>query len=159
MSRKLDGWTASALLLMLLSLGLPWSSPGVTAGTYLPGYLSPSYCSTNYLDGTMDCTYSYYTPGIYLPGYVVGGAPGYVTAARIYIAVAVALVLFGHSRASRALVTVAIVTAAAAVAVVGSELRSGSLVLLLSVGCLLMARRRTTGPTAARWQAEQRVAG
>lgn len=159
MSRKLDGWTASALLLMLLSLGLPWSSPGVTAGTYLPGHLAPSYCSSNYLDGTMDCTYSYYTPGIYLPGYVVGGDPGYVTAARVFIAVAFALVLFSHRQTSRALLTAALVTAAASVALVGGELRSGPLVLLASIGCLLMARQPSTPSPTSGWQDRQRAAG
>lgn len=159
MSRKLDGWSGSALLLMLLSLGLPWSSPGITAGTYLPGYLSPSYCSNNYYDGTMDCTFSTYTPGIYLPGYPVGGSPGYVTAARVFIAVAFALVLLGRRRASRALVTAAIVIAAAAVGVVGSELRSGSLVLLASIGCLVMARQRATPSPVSGWQDGQRAAG
>lgn len=143
MRRPLDGWTGSALLLMPLSLGLPWSSAGVTPGTYLPGYFQPSYCSTNYVDGTLDCTYSYFTPGMYFPGLTVGGAPGYATSARVLIAAAFVLVLMARSRGSRQLARVAVVTAAAAVVLVGSELRSGPLVLLASIGCLLMAARRS----------------
>ncbi|MBA2716102.1 MAG: hypothetical protein H0U51_03460 [Propionibacteriales bacterium] len=159
MSGRLGGWTGWALLLMVVSLGLPWSSAGATAGTYLPGYLSPSYCYTNYYDGTMDCTYSSYSPGFYLPGYVVGGAPGYATAARVFIAVAFALVLFSHRQKSQALLTAALVTAAASVALVGGELRSGPLVLLASISCLLMARQRSTPSPTSGWQDRQRAAG
>lgn len=147
MSRRLDGWTGSALLLMLLSLGLPWSSTSVTAGTLLPGYLEPSYCSTDYVDGTVYCTYGTYTPGMYLPGLTVGGAPGYLTSARVLVAAAVALVVVARRRGSRELVRVAVVTAGAAIVLVGSELRSGPLVLLVAIGCLLMAERRSAVPT------------
>lgn len=140
---RLDGWTGSALLLMVLSLGLPWSSTTLTAGTYLPGYLQPSYCSTNYLYGTVDCTYSYYTPGMYFPGLVVGGAPGFQTSARVLVAGAFALLLLARRRASHQLAVGAVIAAAAAVVLAGRELRSGPLVLLVAIGCLVMAQRRT----------------
>lgn len=127
-----------------------------------PRYLSPSYCTPDYYSGITSCTYGSYTPGIFLPG--SGGAPGYATAARVFVAAAMGLLwLAGRATSTsvrRHRLLAAAVVAAAGAAVAGSAARSGAVVMLLSVGCLAVALRRDASAsdpvTGAAGQAGQR---
>jgi len=103
-SSDLDGWAAAALLLAVLSMGLPWAG-GIqgSGGAVLVGYQSP---------------------------------------ARVFVAAALVLVTLGWRRGSRALAWAGFAMGMASVAIDGSQLRSGALVMLIALGCLATAIRR-----------------
>ena len=66
--------------LLCLSLGLPW---GTASSLRLgPGWFTPSFCTTNFADGTMDCTPAYYSPGMRLDVFEVAGA---ASPARLFL--------------------------------------------------------------------------
>jgi hypothetical protein len=102
--RRLDGWVVTALLLAVLSVGLPWTGGSQGSGNeVLVGYQSP---------------------------------------ARVLVAAALVFVALGWRRASRPLAWTGFAMGMTAVAIDGSQLRSGALVMLIALGCLATAIRR-----------------
>jgi hypothetical protein len=80
--------------LLVLSLGLPWLQTIGTAGTYLPGYVTPGFCSTSFdADGWAfsSCTPMTVSPGFPLPGTAGSVTTGASHPARFGIAWAVVL--------------------------------------------------------------------
>jgi hypothetical protein len=60
-----------AVGLLVLALGLPWLQTIGTSGTYLPGYITPGFCTTTYgYDGyaTSECSPMTVGVGMSLPG-------------------------------------------------------------------------------------------
>jgi hypothetical protein len=105
---RLDGLAVTALVLAVLSIGLPWAV-GVQAsgGAVVVGYESP---------------------------------------ARVLIAAALVLVVLGWRHGSRPLAWAGFALGIASVAIDGSQLRSGALVMLIAMGCLATAIRRAPFP-------------
>jgi len=104
----LDRWPAAALLLAVLSMGLPWAG-GIqgSGGAVMVGEQSP---------------------------------------ARAFVAAALVLVTLGWRRGSRPLAWAGFAVGLASVAIDGSQLRSGALVMLIASGCLATAIRRADFP-------------
>lgn len=123
---------------MLVGLGLPWTSE--VPGSYTSGYLSPSFCTPSYYDGTLDCTYGYYQPGLYLGGQAA--APGYATPARVFVAGALVLMVLTVRQSSRRQLVAAAVVGGSGVVLGGVGVRGGQIVLAIAVGCLVMALQR-----------------
>jgi hypothetical protein len=101
---RLDGLALAALLLAVVSTGLPWAVDGQgSGGAVVVGHQSP---------------------------------------ARVLVAAAVGLVALGWRRGSRPLAWAGFAMGMASVAIDGSQLRSGALVMLVALGCLATAIRR-----------------
>lgn len=103
--RRIDGLAVAALLLALVSTGLPW------------------------------------TVGVQGSGSAV--VVGYQTPARVLIAAALVLVAVGWRQGSRPLAWAGFAVGMASVAIDGSQLRSGAVVMLIALGCLATAIRRS----------------
>lgn len=81
-----------ALGLLVLALGLPWLQTIGTSGTYLPGYVTPGFCTTSYgYDGfaTSECSPMTVGVGMSLPGTAGSITSGASHPARFGIAWAV----------------------------------------------------------------------
>jgi hypothetical protein len=106
--KRLDGLGVTALLLAVLSIGLPWAvGAQASGGAVVVGYQSP---------------------------------------ARVLIAAALVLVALGWRHGSRPLAWIGFAVGMASVAIDGSQLRSGALVMLIALGCLATAIRRAPFP-------------
>lgn len=147
--RPLDRWSWAALALMVLALGLPWSSPFSTGALFSPGYYLPSLCYGStvygydgyaYYEPNSYCTLSYLNPGLILPGYTGGGEPGYAGSARVWIAGAMVAVWLSWRLSSHRLRRLAILLVFASVVLHGTEMRAGGIVTLAAGLCLTRVR-------------------
>lgn len=128
----------AALVLLLLSLGLPWAKVGPET-EYLPGWFSPGYCYTG-VDGYMTCTPGWVQPGYVLPGQ--GAAiTGYATSARVFLVAAVAILAWALVRHTAPALGWAIILTGTAVLLTGTALRAGAIAAVLALVLLLLERR------------------
>lgn len=133
-------WLLLAVVLAVLSLGLPWSHAYGSAAVRIPGWYAAGGCTTNYGDGSMSCT-----PGFLAPGLDVATSPqgaSFGSAARMYVATAVALALIGWRRRARGPFLGAILSLVLSVFVVSRSLTGGAAAVLLAAGCLAVVARR-----------------
>lgn len=120
-----------AAVLTVVSLGLPWT-PG-SASQYVPGFVTPGFCSP--ISG--DCT-----PMTATPGYTIGGSSGLTGAesyARVGIVLVLVLGLLAWRSGSRVLAVAALVTAGIAVAMTGLSVSAGAVALLAGAALFFVA--------------------
>lgn len=136
-----------AAVLIVLALGLPWSG---SSYEYSAGWITPGYC---YMDssGWMTCE-----GGTYSAGMMLGTGPlaGAQSVARVFLVVALALMLLARGRRSW-------LTAAAGVLVAGILIHGlgllGGQVAALGAVILLALVARTLSPTAPDRIAQQEM--
>lgn len=135
-------------LLVLASLGLPWSRDTQLS---IPGWIVPTTCIPT-SDGTIWCS-----PGGFSPTITTGSsaAAGADSPARVFLVGAIVLVAFAVHRSSRRLVALAGLTTLAGVVLTGPVLLGGpvsaalgGLVLLRAVDVRLRDRQTWRGAPA-----------
>lgn len=94
---------------ILVGLALPWGD--VASTQYVPGYFISGFCSTDYYDGTLDCTPGYVAPG--LPMQSSYSISGFGQPVRVLVVAAAVLAVLAVRRGSSRLLKVATVIALA----------------------------------------------
>lgn len=110
---------------ILVGLALPWGD--VASTQYVPGYFISGFCSTDYYDGTLDCTPGYVAPG--LPMQSSYSISGFGQPVRVLVVAAAVLAVLAVRRGSFRLLKVATV-----IALAGGVVRSGDIPLTVSTG-------------------------
>lgn len=87
----LRGQLLLAAALLVLALGLPWTTAFSTSGWYSPGFCTTVYGPDGY--GSVECDPGWYSPGTRSPA-----LPGYALDVRIWVALAVGAVVAGLLR-------------------------------------------------------------
>jgi len=80
-----------AALLVVLSLGLPWTT---STQTYVPGWMAPSMCVPS-ADGTIWCSGAFISPGFMTGSAALSGAG---SVARVFLIGALVLILVAWTR-------------------------------------------------------------
>lgn len=139
-SRLGAGW--AAVVLLLLSLGLPWTGP---RQIFTPG-TGPSCIADLSGEGGLICNYISIGGGTE----VVAGVNGSQTPARFFLVLAIVLVLWGVATGRRSVLGVAGAVALSAVGLGLPTVLSGQVAALAAAAILLFARRAHTArePTA-----------
>lgn len=131
-SRVGAGWTA--VVLLLLSLGLSWTGP---TQRFVPG-TGPHCIADLSGEGGLICDYISIGGG----SEWVAGVSGSQTPSRFFLVLAIALVLWSLATGRRPLLGVAAVAALAAVGLGLPSVLSGQVVAIVAALVLLLARRR-----------------
>lgn len=135
---RLSPRVGAALVLLLLALGLPWGVVGPES-YFVAGWYTAGSCVLD-TDGFMWCDPGYLSPGYTMAG---PGAPmsGYLSPARVFLVVVVAILVWGAYRASTSALGWAIGLTAVAVLLTGTALRTGAIAAILALVLLVLERR------------------
>lgn len=130
----LNGSMVLAAVLLIVSLGMPWSRT-VTAGLDVSHSLLPGTCTTM-VDGSLDCTGMTWVPGWSTGSQVAVGA-GYDSGARVGLVLALVAILMAYRRSNPTLLLG--VPAGVGLAVVAAGLTGFAGQLLALAACVVVA--------------------
>lgn len=139
MSARRPGLTLLGAICVLAALGLPWS---YDTSQYVSGWIVPSYCIPT-ADGTMFCSAAFQSPGFFTGS---RAAAGTATPARVFLVVALVLVVVGVRRSATRLIAAAGAAALVGVVVTGPVLLAGPVAAAFG-GFLLLRSVRSVRPT------------
>lgn len=126
----------------LCSLGLTWGAGGAggASGEFVPGWYTPSFCSTSYGAGGWaytDCSGGYASPGFIVGSGTGPSGAGATQPARVFLAFGAAVVVLGYRRSDRRLVVAAPVIMAVGLAVTGLNPGPGMVAYTIGLACLV----------------------
>ncbi|QFG67665.1 hypothetical protein [Ornithinimicrobium pratense] len=133
----------TAGLLVMLSLGLPWTTSSLT---YVPGWMTPSFCYPSF-DGTMSCSFSYVAPGFFTGAPAQSGAS---SVARVFLVAALVLIIVSRVTAQSRWLAYAAAGLVLAVLLAGLTMQAGQLAALAAAALLARAAFTGRGWTARR---------
>ena len=150
------GALVAAAVLLLISLGLPWSR-AIGGGIDVPGSLIPGFC-VSMADGTVECSGMSWTPG-WTVGPYAHVVAGYGSPARVGLVLALVAILFAYRRREPILLLGVFAGVALALVSTGVTGLGGQIVAVAA--CLLVGLhlRRTGVPARGDGSLRARIAG
>lgn len=133
----------AACALILLALGLPWTTSSLI---HSPGWLTPSYC-VHLASGGVSCS-----PGFISPGFTLGSSArsGGETVARVFLVAALALVVLAWRSAQARWLVYAAGGLLLGILLAGLTMLGGQLAALAAAALLAYAGLTGRGWTARR---------
>ncbi|MCK0113212.1 hypothetical protein MWU75_13775 [Ornithinimicrobium sp. F0845] len=129
-------------LLVVLSLGLPWTT---SSQTYVPGWMAPSMCIPT-ADGTIWCSGSFLSPGFMTGSAALSGAG---SVARVFLVGALVLIVVAWVRREHRWLGLAGAGLAVAVLLAGLTALGGQIAACAAALLLIYAALSPRPPAAA----------